>query len=259
MRPADGRPLQPGRDVVPDVTVVAPVHRNRDTVAELRRRVDASLASAGLRYELLFVDDACPEGSVDVLRELARAFPEVGVLALAHNRGQNAALLAGLREARGQRVVFLDADLQDPPEVIPRLLDGLASGAAAVFGGRRGAYQSWSRLVTSRAYKGLQRILSGVPADAGLFVALDRRMVERLLAESPPFLVPAMGLSRLPLTSLPVERSARPSGASSYSAWKRLVTGCRAALWVLARRLRGRAATNPAEVRERIGARFERG
>lgn len=251
-----------GGEAPPDVSVVVPVHRNRDTVAELRRRVDAALVSAGVRYEIVFVNDACPEGSLDVLRALARDYPEVGVLVLSRNRGQNAALLAGLREARGERVALLDADLQDPPEVIPRLLDGLAAGAAAVFGGRRGSYESRARLATSRAYKRLQSVLSGVPADAGLFVAFDRRMARHLLEESPPFLVPAMGFSGLPMASLPVERGARASGRSSYSAWNRLATGGRAVLWIVSRRLRGRPRTIAAEIArpdERIGARFERG
>lgn len=231
------------RGTPPAVTVVVPVFRNRETLAALRERIHLALAGAGLTYDLLFVDDACPQGSLEVLRDLAAQHPEVRVLALTRNGGQNAALLAGLGEARGDRVVLLDADLQDPPEALPALLEKVEAGASVAFGGRWGPYESRGRLLTSRLYKGLQRLVSGVPSDAGLFLAMDRRMVAHLLRERPPFLVPAMGLSRLPLVSLPVKRSTRPSGRSSYSGFRRLATGCRALLWVLRRRFGGPASS----------------
>src|SRR5205814_350062 len=122
----------------PSVSVVVPVYRNTETLEELHRRLDAALGAAGVDFELVFVEDACPAGSLAVLRRLEAADPRVGVLALPRNVGQHAAVLRGLARARGRAVVVMDADLQDPPDAVPALLARRAQGPAAVFAGRRG-------------------------------------------------------------------------------------------------------------------------
>src|SRR5947208_9645895 len=193
----------------PEVSIVVPVYRNADTLDELHRRVTAALGRAGARHELLFVDDACPAGSLAVLRRLAARDPRVAILSLAENVGQNRAVLAGLAHARGEVVVIMDADLQDPPEAIPALLAALR-GPAVVFAGRPGRYESAVRLATSRALKWLLHLLSRrrIPGDAGLFVAMRRSVVERLLAfpDPDPYVVGLIGRTGLPLASIPVER-----------------------------------------------------
>jgi glycosyltransferase involved in cell wall biosynthesis len=226
--------------VSPDVTVVVPVYRNRATLRRLHRRLVEALEGDGKEFEALFVDDACPDGSLEVLRSLAVEDPRVSVLSLYRNVGQQRALMGGLATALGDRVVVMDADLQDPPEAVPRLLARLDRGPAAVFAGRRGRYESSARHLTSRLFKGALHRLSGIPADAGAFVAMDGRMVEGLLAfrESRPFLVAMIGATGLPVESIPVRRSPRLDGRSSYSAWRRLATAARALRWAWARRSR---------------------
>ncbi len=210
------------------------------------------LAPSVASYELIFVDDACPEGSRTVLEGVAREDPCISIVALKHNLGQQRAVLAGLRLARGGVVVVMDADLQDPPEAIPVLLEELRCGPAAVFAGRRGTYESASRLLTSRLFKRVLHMLCGVPADAGIFVAMSRKLVERLVSfHAPrPFLVAMIGCTGLPVSSIPVERSPRVDGRSAYTPWMRLKTGCLALVWVviwrsgidrIARRLRADA------------------
>ncbi len=246
-----------------EVSVVVPVYRNADTLPELHRRLCRVLESHSLSFELLFVDDACPTGSLAVLEALAQSDPRVAALALDSNVGQHRAVLAGLAQARGRWMVVLDADLQDPPEAIPGLLVKGQQGFAAVFGGRHGRYESWPRLFTSRMFKALQHLLSGVPADAGMFVALSRPMAERLLAMSgaEPSMVAMMGCTGLPLASIPVTRAARPGGASAYSFWGRVRSGWRAFAWVLAwrwrtlRRAPDRPFSSPV-VKAFVGARF---
>lgn len=216
------------------VSVVAPVYRNAPTLGELHRRVDAAVGAR--LHELVLVDDACPEGSGAVAVELAAAYPRVRVVRLARNVGQHAAILAGLRRAAGDWAVVLDADLQDPPEAIPALLQRAAMGdVAAVFAGRHGRYQSRSRLLTSRAYKRLQARLAGVPGDAGTFVALHRSLVDELIAlRGPsPSLVAMIGCLGRPLASVPIERAARVEGGSSYSHTARLVSASRALRWIV--------------------------
>lgn len=220
----------------PEISVVVPVYRNADSVRELALRVRDVMEGRRLSYEIVFVDDACPDGSLAALNELAAADPAVTVVSLSRNAGQHRAVLAGLRGSTGRRLVTMDADLQDPPEAIPRLLDGLDEGPAAVFAGRRGRYEGPGRLFTSRLFKLMLHALCGVPADAGMFVAMDRRMADRLFSfrVRNPFVVAMIGCSGLPVASVPVIRSPRTAGGSAYSSWKRFRTGCLAVGWVAA-------------------------
>lgn len=229
----------------PEISVVIPVYCNAEMLHELYGRLRHVLAAQRLPYEMIFVDDAGPDGSLAVLRELAQGDPRVAVLALEQNVGQHRAVLTGLAQARGQWVVVMDADLQDPPEAIPHLLTKMQEGFAAVFAGRRGRYESAFRLLTSRLFKRLLHLLCGVPADAGLFVAMNRQMVKRLLAfnVAQPFVTAMMGCTGLPLASTPVLRSQRRRGRSTYSFWKRLKTGSLAIAWVLSQKWRADSQT----------------
>jgi glycosyltransferase involved in cell wall biosynthesis len=222
------------------LSVVVPVYRNTDTLRELHRRLDLALGSR--LDELILVDDACPEGSGAVIDELAGTDPRVVAVTLEQNVGQHAAVIAGLHRATGGWAVVIDADLQDPPEAISLLLERAERGdAAAVFGGRRGRYESRSRLVTSRLYKRLQGLLAGVPPDASTFVALSRPLVDRLLGMGGPrpSLVAMIGCGGLPVTSVPVDRAPRRDGRSAYSHAARLLSAWRAVRWIVWWRLRG--------------------
>lgn len=210
------------------VSVISPVWRNATTVRALCARLAAVLPPD---YEILLVDDGCPDGSWRAIATIAEECPSVRGLRHADNLGQNAAVLTGLAAARGEEIVVLDADLQDPPEAVPRLLAELAaSGAAAVFGGRRGGYESVGRLITSRAFKRVLRLATGrrLPADAGLLVAMNRVMLERVLFLAGPdtYVLAAMARSGLPMGSVPVERPA--AAASGYSGPARLQLALRA-------------------------------
>jgi hypothetical protein len=134
----------------------------------------------------------------------------------------------------------MDADLQDPPEAIPLLLAvAQEHGVSVVFAGRRGRYESMSRLATSRVFKRSLAILAGIPPDAGLFVALERPVVERLLQLDgrQPFVTAMIGATGYPATSVPVARAPRPSGSSAYRFRDRVIGALRAYAWVLGWRL----------------------
>jgi polyisoprenyl-phosphate glycosyltransferase len=224
----------------PEVSVIVPVYRNAETLRELHRQLCAVLEPAMPSFEIIFVDDACPAGSLPVLEELARGDARVAVLALERNVGQHRAVMTGLAQARGRWTVIMDADLQDPPQAVPRLLASLHNGYAAVFAARRGHFESLPRRITSRALKTVLHVLTGVPAEAGLFVALRRDMVERLLAynEPRPYVGALIGCTGLPLCAVPVERFERPVGHSAYTTRKRLKAGVQAIAWVVAFKLR---------------------
>ena len=229
-----------------DVSVVVPIYRTADAVPELGRRVVDSLESAGLTFELLLVDDACPAGSGAAAAAVAARDDRVVVVSLAENVGQHEAALAGLGRARGRWAAVLDGDLQDPPEAVPGLIEaGREADVPVVFAGRRGKYESRARLLTSWLFKQTLSRLAGVPPDAGIFVVVERPVVEKLLTMQTrrgPSLVAMIGCARVPMLSVPVERAPRPAGESSYSALGRLRLGWRAIAWAvswkLGRRLR---------------------
>ena len=261
---ADGVTTEIGHH--PEVTVVLPVFRNKEALRELYERLRHVMESNQIQYEILFVDDASPDNSLDVLIELTEIDLHVAVLALEKNVGQHQAVLAGLSHARGEYAVVMDADLQDPPEAIPDLLGKLRPGVAAVFAGRRGHYESSLRLFTSRQFKRILHFLCGLPSDAGLFVAMSRQMVERLLIfdDPHPFVVAMIGCTGLEVASVPVERSERWLGRSSYNFWKRLKVGClaiaRIPIWKRQKGLQASGQrTNDVKVKAYIGHRFIEG
>lgn len=219
------------------VAVVVPVYGNEATLEPLVERLGAALA--GHDWTVRLVVDASPDGSAAVAARLAsdpRVLPQV----LERNIGQHRALAAGLAVDDADAWVCLDADLQDPPEAVPALLARLGRGdVAAVFAGRRGSYEGALRLLTGRAHRALMARLTGLPPDAGAFLALDARAREAVLRLQGPSLVAAIGAARLPVASVPVERAAREHGASAWTTRARLRQSARTLAWTLRRR-RGR-------------------
>ncbi|SNS80873.1 undecaprenyl-phosphate 4-deoxy-4-formamido-L-arabinose transferase [Geodermatophilus pulveris] len=217
------------------VAVVVPVYRNAATLPALVDRL--GLALAGRDWRLRLVVDACPAGSAEVARSLAG--PRVAVTVLPVNGGQHAALRRGLAlEPDAGAWVCLDADLQDPPEAVPGLLDRLAGGdVEAVFAGRRGAYESWARRVSGDLHRRVAARLTGLPPDAGAFLALGPAVRAAVLAApEAPSVVLAVGLAGRPVTSLPVARDARPEGRSAWTARARLSQSARSLGWALRQR-----------------------
>ncbi len=217
-----------------DTSVVIPVFCNVETLPELYRRLTAIFQSYGGEYELIFVDDASPDTSLEYLRKLATEDRRVVVVALAYNVGQHRAVWLGVQMARGNTVAIMDADLQDAPEALPSLLAILKNAGAekptAVFAGRRGIYQSWPRMLTSRLFKLFLCLFFDLPADAGLFCVLNQEAA-RCLARwnlRHPFLQIMLASAGVRCVSIPVRRQPRAQGVSSYSFWRRLLLGLRA-------------------------------
>jgi glycosyltransferase involved in cell wall biosynthesis len=219
------------------VAVVVPVYGNEATLEPLVARLAAALS--GHDWTLRLVVDASPDGSAAVARRLADD-PRVVAQLLDRNVGQHRALAVGLAAARDAEAwVCLDADLQDPPEAVPALLDRLAVGdVAAVFAGRRGSYETSLRLLTGRLHRLLMARLTGLPADAGAFLALDARAREAVLRLQAPSLVAAIGAARLPADSVPVERAARELGRSAWTPRARLRQSAQTLAWTLRHRRR---------------------
>lgn len=232
--------------MTPEVSVIVPVYGNASTLRELVARIAGAMSEP---FEIVFVNDASPDESADVLAEL-RGCEEIQggspwifsqplsahVVTHERNRGQNAAVLTGFTNARGSTIIVLDGDLQDPPEAIPELLRRKTeSGAAIAFASRVGDYAGRGRMFTSRLYKRILSRLASVPEGAGLFVALDRDVAMRIAAMAPvPSIVAALGLLRVKTIAVPVARAMRDG--SAYSGFARLRLACRTLAWVLAHR-----------------------
>ncbi|MGY1822084.1 glycosyltransferase [Geodermatophilus sp. SYSU D00079] len=224
----------------PRIAVVVPVYRNEATLAPLAQRLAAALA--GRDWRLRLVVDASPDDSAAVASALSAADPRIAVSGLTVNSGQHAALAHGLAAEPDADVwVCLDADLQDPPEAVPVLLDRLALGDVdAVFAGRRGAYESAVRRLSGTAHRRLAARLTGLPPDAGAFLAMGPAVrdavVAAVLGGGAPSVVLAVGATRRRVTSVPVARDRRPEGRSAWSHRDRLVQSARSLVWALRQR-----------------------
>jgi len=229
----------------PELSVVLPVRDERENLAPLLDEIRAALG--GRRYEILAVDDGSTDGSLEALRGLARTMPELRVLRLGAPAGQSAALAAGWDAARADIVVTLDADGQNDPADIPRLLARLTGrpDLAAVVGARTRRRDSGWKLVQSRVANSFRNWITGHRVqDTGCGLKVMRRAA---LAGLPRFdgmhrfLPTLMALRGGRFEELAVAHRRRRHGRTKYGAGNRTLRGLRDALgvrWLARRRLR---------------------
>jgi len=209
------------------LTVVLPVYRNEASIAELVTRLEQACAPLDIGLELLFIDDASPDNAYELIHNLKSRHRTIRIIRHDHNRGQQEAIRSGLKNSNSDYVAVMDADLQDPPAVIPRLYREITIRQAnAVFAVRSNPYQSTGRMTTSRVFKWLVRQMVNLPRGAGCFVLMDRAMVHAVLGfETKRFYLPGLICkAKLTISTLAVEREQRPQGSSSYTSAMRLKT-----------------------------------
>lgn len=204
------------------VTVAIPIHNEAEVIPALLKRVGAVLdATSGGPHEILLVDDGSRDGSVRLMEEAARGDSRITVLVLSRNFGHQAALTAAFDHARGDAMLVMDGDLQDPPEVLPRLLDRMEEGYDVVYARRTGRKeQVWLRMSYHLAYRVIGRLSSvSIPTDTGDFALLSRRVIDavRDLPERQRYLRGLRSWVGFRQTGVDVERDARAAGVSKYS------------------------------------------
>jgi dolichol-phosphate mannosyltransferase len=202
------------------LSVVVPVFNEEATLPELHRRLAAVLAPLG-PHEIVFVDDGSRDTSWFVLVGLAERDPHLHLVRLSRNFGHQAAITAGLAAAAGDVVVTMDGDLQDPPELIPALLERWREGFEVVYAVReeRAGEARW-RLAAIRLYYKLLRRMAGhdIAENAGDFRLLSRRVVDALgsMPERARFLRGMTSWVGFRQTGVPYKRDARFAGTSKY-------------------------------------------
>ena len=210
---------------LPTVSVVIPVLDEEDGLPELHRRVEAALD--GIQHELVFVDDGSSDRSAAIIEELAARQEGIVLVQLSRNFGMEIAMSAGLDHARGDHVVLMHADLQDPPELIPEMLEKARAGADVVYARRIGRDESWLKRAMATGFYELMERLARTPyqGQAGDFRLMSRRVVETLrqMPERRRFLrgmVAWVGFEQVPIE---YRRAGRQAGrGASYHALLRL-------------------------------------
>lgn len=163
------------------ISIVAPIYNEKDNISELYRRISEVMNTTNANWELILVDDGSRDGSTELILELASHHSEVVPLIFARNFGHQIAVTAGLDHSQGDAAVVIDADLQDPPEVILDLIKKWQEGYEVVYAvraERKG--ESWFKLVTaSLFYRLIYRITNvKIPLDTGDFRLIDRKVVD---------------------------------------------------------------------------------
>jgi glycosyltransferase involved in cell wall biosynthesis len=210
-----------GPDALPEVSVVVPLFNEEENLAELHRRLSAVLTELGCSYELIFVDDGSRDGTSQALRALQQRDRRLTVVYLSRNFGHQAALTAGIEQARGRAVILMDGDLQDPPEVLGQFLARWHQGYEVVYAIRQKRKEGLFKRTAYFLFYRLLHVLSDldIPLDSGDFCLMDRKVVEALkrLPERQRFVRGLRTFVGFRQTGLAYERAARSAGRPKYT------------------------------------------
>jgi dolichol-phosphate mannosyltransferase len=225
------------------VTFLVPAHNERENLPVLLGEIRAAAARAGAPYEILVVDDGSDDGTGEWLVEEAARVRDLRAIRSGRNRGQSAALAAGLRDARGDVVVTMDADLQNDPADVPAMLEALR-GCDLVCGVRRKRKDTLRKRVASRFANWLRRITLGDRfEDVGCSLKVWRRAVAEEVPKFQgfhryiPIFAEALGFK---VVEVPVRHRPRVHGRTHYGNLSRALRGLRdlfGVAWLLARRI----------------------
>ena len=205
----------------PLVSIVIPMLNERNGLRPLFDRVAQTIKDTPVEWELVIVDDGSTDGSRDVIAKVLSRFSRWRLVFLSRNFGQQPAYRAGLEYARGEAVIFLDADLQDPPELIPELLAKWREGYKVVTGSRTGREEHGLRRLLFDSFHQLFHRMTGrvMPIDSGMFSLVDRVVVNQLLAarETNLFLPALKCWYGFPQTTISYARKDRTVGEPKQS------------------------------------------
>lgn len=174
-----------GSPLSPVISVVIPIYNEEEIIAELYRRMTAAMEAIGEPYELVLINDGSRDTSIEKMRELSAKDPRVKLIDFSRNFGHQVAITAGMDYASGDAVVVIDADLQDPPEVIARLVEKWREGYDVVYAVRakRKGDTLFKKATAAAFYRVLKQITNvDIPVDTGDFRLMSRRAINALLS-----------------------------------------------------------------------------
>lgn len=208
----------------PDLSIVVPVYNESSVLGEFHKRLTAVLANLDHSSEIIFVNDGSSDDSLRVMLAIRDNHPGIAIIDLSRNFGKEVAMSAGLDHAAGKAVVIIDADLQDPPEMIPKLVEKWEEGNDVVSARRtirRG--ETWLKRKSAHLFYRLMEKIGTVPIprDTGDFRLLSRRAVDALsqLNEKHRFMKGLFSWVGFEQASVEYERDPRASGRSKWSYW----------------------------------------
>lgn len=213
------------RNAEPSLSVVVPAYNEQEVLPEFHRRLGAVLDSMPLRAEIVYVNDGSRDGTLAVMQALQQNDPRVAVVDLSRNFGKEIALTAGLDHTHGGAIVVIDADLQDPPELIPELVNQWQAGYDNVYAKRlERDGETFLKKATAHAfYRTIQKMSRvKIPEDTGDFRLLSRRAVDSLLQlrEQHRFMKGLFTWIGYPSIAVPYKRDQRFAGETKWNYWK---------------------------------------
>jgi glycosyltransferase involved in cell wall biosynthesis len=207
------------------LSIVVPAYNEQEVLPEFHRRTAAVLDAIPMQAEVIYINDGSRDGTLQVLRRLKAEDARIGIVDLSRNFGKETALTAGLDVARGDAVVVIDADLQDPPELIPELLRRWNEGFDVVYAQRESRDgESVAKKVTAYAFYRLIQRMSRVeiPPDTGDFRLLSRRSLDALkqLREQHRFMKGLFAWIGFPQVAVRYRRDPRFAGETKFNYWR---------------------------------------
>ncbi|MGD8451508.1 MAG: glycosyltransferase family 2 protein [Phycisphaerae bacterium] len=212
----------------PQLTIITPAYNESKNLPLLHERLQTVLGAAGVDWEWLVIDDHSRDGTFDVVSDLARRDPRVRGILFARNAGSHTAIMCGLHHAAGDAAVVMAADLQDPPETIPELLERWRGGARVVWAVRRQREgETASTVGFARLYYFLMRRVVGIrelPPTGADFFLIDRMVIEALrqFQESHVSLLVLLTWMGFPQDSIQYDKKSRAHGQSGWTLRKKL-------------------------------------
>ncbi len=203
------------------ISIVLPVYNEEDgiknTIEVLENFVECQIET----YEIIFVDDGSVDSSVDIIRHAQSQYENIRLVEFSRNFGHQLAITAGIRYAKGDAVVVMDADLQDPPSVIPNMIEKWQEGFDVVYGKRliREGESFFKRFSAKAFYRVMHKVANvDIPLDTGDFRLMDRKVVDALskLNEPEPFVRGLVSWVGFKQTAVTYERQERNAGVTKY-------------------------------------------
>jgi len=240
----------------PHISIVVPAYNEAESLPELHRELEAALDALGHAWEIIYVDDGSRDGSDEVVGRFAAGDPRVRGAVLRRNFGKSAALATGFRLARGEWVATLDADLQDDPAELARLIEALGQGNDLVSGWKRDRKDPLTKTLPSRLFNAVTSAVAGLKLhDFNCGLKLYRREVIEAIevyGELHRFIPALAHWAGFRIAEIPVHHRARKHGRSKYG-WERFINGF---LDLLVAAFISTSALKPLHVFGRIGALF---